>query len=183
MKLARPALPAWVARLKPRERRLALGAGIVILSWGVVSFLLQPLWSRMDALKSEVESQTEKLDALNALIARQHTVAQAYERVAAYLQPAEGGDHAGLLNDLEILARQAELHLNLKPRPGKRDAHGERVEVEVDVEGPQARVLAFLDELLRLPRLVSVERLRLASVPAKNDIVRANLVLHHLILR
>ncbi len=183
MRLPTLAISSWLTRLAPRERRLALSAGILIVSWGVVSFLLQPLWSRGEELKSEAASQTEKLDALNALIAQQQTVAHAYEQVAAYLQPTEAGTQAGLLSELESLSRQADLRLNLKPRPGKRDAHGERLEIEVDVEGPQAKVLSFLDEVLTMPRLVSVERLRLASVPAKTDTVRANLILQHITLR
>lgn len=177
------ALPGWMARLQPRERRLALGAGIVMVSWAMVSWLLQPLWNQADALRGEVESQTEKLDALSQLLAQRPAVTQAYDRIAAYVQPPDGGAQAMLLTELESLSRQSDVRLNLKPRPAQRDAHTERLEIEVDIEGSQASVLGFLDNVLKMPRLVSVDRLRVSSVPARANLVRANVVLQHITLR
>jgi len=52
--------------------------------------------------------------------------------------------------------------------------------VELDAEGNQPQTLAFLDALLRLPKLLTVERVRISAAPAKPDVLRANVVLQQL---
>ena len=170
--------------LRPRERRLALIAGVVTGSWLLVSLLVQPLWDRAKALRLQVETQTEKLEALGRLLAQAPAVDREYQTVAPYLE-VEGDDQAqsAFLNELERLSRRSNLQLNLKPRPLKREGRMGRFEVELDVEGSQADLLAFLDTLLRMPKLIAIDRLRLSSVPTKPDVLRANLVVQKLILR
>ena len=56
----------------------------------------------------------------------------------------------------------------------------DRFEVELDVEGPQQGVLSFLDSILAMPKLIEIERLRIAIVPTKEQLLRANLVIQKL---
>ena len=57
-----------------------------------------------------------------------------------------------------------------------------RFEVELDVDGSQQELMTFLDALLRMPKLIAVERIRISSVPAKADLLCANLVIQKLTL-
>ena len=169
---------------RPRERRLALIAGVVIGCWLLVSWIVQPLWDRARDLRVRVESQTEKLEAINRLLAKASIIEHEHQQVAGYLTREEGREAQGaFLNELEALARTSGLQLNLKPRPVKPEERFSRFEVELDVEGSQERLLAFLDGLLNLPKLLVIDRLRLASVPAKEHALRANLVIQKLTLR
>ncbi|MBI2496256.1 MAG: type 4a pilus biogenesis protein PilO [Candidatus Omnitrophica bacterium] len=167
-----------------RERRLALLAAILIGCWGLVSWMVQPLWDHLHELRRSAETRAEKLQALNRLVTQMPSIERDYERYAIYLEPTGEGQAPGsLLDELEALARRSNVQLNLKPRPGSQQDRVSRFEVELDVEGAQQSLLAFLDELLRLPRLIAVERLHLATAPAKPDALRANLVLQALTLR
>jgi hypothetical protein len=47
----------------------------------------------------------------------------------------------------------------------------------LDVEGPQQNLLAFLDALLAMPRLITIERLRLSTFASKERLLRANLII------
>jgi len=170
--------------LRPRERRLALIAAMVLLSWSVVSWIVQPLWDRVRELQLHVDTQLAKLEAVNRLLAQEPSVARRHEALTGYLH-AENGDHAesSLLRELEALSRQSHLTLNLKPHPLKSGEHASRLDVELDVEGSQEKLLAFLDALLGLPRLIAIERLRISSIPTREQQLRATLLIQQLTIR
>ena len=165
-----------------RERRLALMAGSLIGCWILVSWVVQPLWDRLRDLRLRVTTHEEKLSSLYHLLANASTIEGRYRAYAPYLQSgADERSHAAFLGELETLARQADVQLNLKPRPPKSAGDMSRFEIELDAEGAQADLLTFVDRLLQLPQLVSIERLRIAVVPAKPDVLKASLLLHKLI--
>ena len=171
-------------RLQPRERRLALIAAVLIGSWMCLSWIMQPLWERVRELRLRVTTHTGKLAALNRLVERAPSIEREYQGVAAYLD-TNGDEQAQgtFLSELEGLSRDAGVHLNLKPRPVKEEERLSRLEVELDVEGPQPNLMQFLDALLRMPKLIAVDRLRIATIPGKDGILRANLVIQKLTLR
>ena len=167
--------------LRPQELRLAFIAGGVIGCWAAVSWLVQPLWGRLRDLRGHVQAQSERLDALTHMLVESQGAHARLESFAEYLQAEDDEQAQGVfLSALEALSRQAELQLNLKPRPGKRDGRVSRFEVEVDVEGSQQHVMAFLDALFQMPKAISFDRLRISAVPAKDDLLRANLVIQKL---
>lgn len=167
--------------MKPRERRLALIAGVLIGCWLIVSVLIQPLWERTRELGEHVQTHAEKLAGLQEILRREAAIERRYTRAATYLSAAEAEeDHRALLKELEALSRGAELKLSLKPRQARRDERLVRTEIELDVEGSQANLLAFLDQLLRMPKLLVIERLRLSVIPTRTDTLRANLVVQAL---
>ena len=169
------------AGLRPRERRLAMAAGLVIGCWALVSWMVQPLWDRATDTRRYVGTQTEKLAALGHFLAQSPSVERGYAAVAGYLQAGDAAQlQSAFLNELESLARQSNIQLGLTPRPVKRQERVSRFDVELDAEGSQQNLLVFVDALLRMPRLVAVERLRLTGVPLKPDLVRATVVLQHL---
>ena len=167
-----------------RERRLALIALALILCWGAVSWVLEPQWERVRDLRVQVASRTERFEALSRLSQRSASVERAYQQVSGLVSGGGEGAQESFLSDLETLCRDSGLQQpKLKPRPVKQDAQVTRFEVELDLEGPQASLLAFLDALFRMPRLIAIERLRLASVPTSAQVLRANLVVQHLVLQ
>lgn len=169
--------------LRSNELRLALFAAGLVVSWAVLSFVVQPLIERHRDLQLQVTTQQEKLNALAQLMQQAPAVDKRYQSIAAYL-PSSDEDQAqhDLLNELEALSRQANLRLNMKPRQAKTQERTGRFEVELDVEGSQQSVLSFLDAVFAMPRLVTVERLRIASIPTKEQLLRANIVIQRLSL-
>jgi len=168
---------------RPRERRLTFIAVMALLSLAVVSWVVQPLWDHVRELKLHVDTQLEKLEAVNRLLVQESSVARRHQALAARLQVDQADQTEGsLLNELETLSRQSNLTLNLKPHPVK-SGQVSRLEVELDVEGPQEKLLTFLDALLSLPRLVAIDRLRISSIPTKEQQLRANLLIQQLTIR
>lgn len=169
--------------LRPQERRLALIAVVLVGCWAFVSWLVQPLWERVRDQRLHLTTQAQKFDSLSELLADASAAGSEEAAVLAYLKPQGSGQAEGaFLNELEALSRDANIELNLKPRPVKQENRISRFEVELDVEGSQQQVMTFLDALLQSPELIAFERLRLSTVPAKS-VLRANLVIQHLTLR
>lgn len=163
--------------LRPRERRLALLAAVIIGFWLVVTWLVQPLWEHVSDLRLQVESKTEKLDALRQLLQQAAAIDQEYQALSPYLAAGEA-DVAprAFLDALEALSRQTGVDLSLKPRAERTDGSTSRFDVELDVEGRQEGLLGFLDALFGMPRLMAVQRLRVSASPGKEQLLRANIV-------
>ena len=167
--------------LQPRERRLALIAAVLIGCWILLGGLLQPLWERVRALHSTVETQHQKLEGVSRLLDRAPAIERRFQAAAGYLE--RGDDEQAqsmLLNELESLSRNTGVRLNLKPRPVSPEGRASRFEVELDAEGSQANLLGFLDALFRMPKLLTIERMRISTVPVKPDVLRATVVLQKL---
>lgn len=170
--------------LRPRERRLLLCAAVILGCWAFLSWVVQPLWDRMRDLHLHVETHSEKLESLNQLLTQAPTIVRERHQLALYLETEPDEQiRRGFLNELESLSRQSNVQLNLKPRPIKEAERATRFEVEVDVEGRQEHLMTFLDGLFAMPRLMSIERLRISGIPSKPEVLRANLVIQRLILR
>ena len=177
-------MTARLRALRPRERRLALAAAVLIGCWALVSWLVQPLWERARDLEVHVAAKSGKLEALTRLLAESSAVGKRYAQLAAAFK--EGIDEQAqpsFLEELEALSRTAGVQLNLKPKPPARDVHTDSVEIELDVEGSQQNLMAFLDGVLHLPRLIVIDRVRIATAPINPNLLRANLVIRQLLLR
>ena len=169
--------------LRPRERRLALVASVLIGCWGLLSWVVQPLWEHLRTMRLQVEAQSQKLDALSRVLARAPSVEQEYHAVAAFLETGDQEQAQGeFLSALEDLSRASSVQLNLKPKPLKSGDRLSRFEIELDVEGAQQNLMGFLDALMRMPKLISVDRVRISGVPGKPEMLRANLLIQKLTL-
>ena len=166
--------------LRPRERRLALIAGVLIGCWGLISGVVYPLWEQGRQLRVRVQSQSERLRSISRLLASSATIERIYQQAAPYLELRDGEQvQRACLAELETLSRQSGMKLNLKPHPLRREERTSRFDVEVDVEGSQQDLLTFLDSLLQLPRLMTIDRVRIATVPARESVLRANLAIQY----
>ena len=151
---------------------------VLVSCWVLVSWLVQPLWDLTRDLRLHVETQTEKFQAFSHLLAQGPSIDREYQDLAVYLETEDDEQaHSSFLNELEQLSQASQLRMNLKPRPVKREERLSRFEVELDVEGSQQNLMTFLDALFGMPKLIAIERLRISSVPTKEDLLRANLVL------
>ena len=167
---------------KPREKRMLFSALILAGCWAAMTWVIDPLWSRHEAVQSEVELRTEKLNALSRIIERSSAIERRYNAIAPYLSNFSDLDSESektLLEALEVLSRQLTLPLNLKPRPSPRK-DAKTFDVEVDLEGTQAQIFSFLDRVLSMPQLATVSRLSISAVPMKQGLLRANLIVQQI---
>lgn len=173
-------LPSWSAR----ERRLGLVVAGLVGIWIIGSWVVQPLWNQVLELHGQATTSQAKLVRLRELARRAPAIEQAYQRYADRLSaepPQLLQQH--LLDELERIARDAAVQINLKPRPIGEEGQVERVGVEVDVDAPQAALWVFLDRLFATASLIDVERLRISTTASKDAPLRATLVVNRIIVR
>ena len=169
--------------LKPRERRLALVAGALFSCWMLVIWGVDPLWHRVGDLRQQIDRQTNLARELKSLLDEGPGVESHYQQLGRFFEsPGADAGRSLLLDELEGLARTAGVQMNLKPLAPKQEQKFTRLPVEVDAEGGQAELLEFLDAVFRLPRLITVDRLRLSATPGKEERLRANLVIQQLVV-
>lgn len=169
--------------LSARERRLTLIAAMLIGAWAAVSWVVEPLWFRARQAEQHVEIQTRKFQQFGDLFAERDAIEQQYQAIVPYLGGGNAQAPAGFLGELEVLAKRADVQVDLKPKPVKQQGDLSRLGVELQLQATQAQLFAFLDALLTMPRLIEVERLQISSAPGQADILRAYLVIEQVTLR
>ena len=170
-------------RFSPREQQLVITVTVLIGVWFTFSGIVEPLWERSQRLAQQVEAETSKLEKLSGLLAKRDTVERSYAEIAAFLTQVSDGDASILfLGELEVLARHANVQIDLKPKPIKYNDELRRVGVELNLEASQERVFAFLDALFSMPTLLDIQRLHISSAPGKQNVLRAHLIIQKVAL-
>ena len=171
-------------RWSAREQLLAVGAAGVITVWFIVSWVAGPLVGKVQYIRETSALAREKFARLTELAQQGADIERRYAGYAAF-RSRESAEalQRGLLGDLETLASQSGVQLNLKPRPLHQDERSMRLSVEVDADGSQDALLKFLDQLFSAPNLLQLDRLRLTASLAGDRPLRANLLLTQIIFR
>ena len=171
-------------RWSGREQLLAFGAGGVILVWLIVSWIAGPLVGKVQQVRETSALAQEKYARLAELAGQGADIEGRYAGYAAF-RSGESAEslQRKLLGDLETLASQTGVQLNLKPRPMHQDDRSLRLSVEVDADGSQDALLQFLDQLFSAPGLLQIDRVRLTASLAGDRPLRANLLLTQLVFR
>ena len=172
-----------LSKLSPQERRLIFIAGIIFLFWMLLLHVVDPLWHRLGGVKQDIDHNLQVAQELKSLLQEGPTIEEQYQTVGSYLSPSTETSRSLWLEQLEALAQTHHVQLNLKPLPPKQEARISRFPLEMDAEGEQRNLLAFLDAILGMPQLIVIDRLRLSAVPTKESRLRANLVLQQLVLK
>ena len=172
--------PNWSAR----ERRLAVVVAMLISVWAAAVWIAQPLWNRFTDVYQQAAVSRTKLMRLRELARRAPAIEQTYQRYVDRLSTEPPALlQRQLLNELEQLAREASVQINLKPRPVGEDGQVDRLQVELDVDAPQAALLAFLDTLFSSASLIDVERLRISTTASKEYPLRATMLVNRAVVR
>ena len=172
-----------ITRLSTRERQLAVAAAAVIGCWAAVAWLVLPLWDRAQRLGEQAANARRRLEAMQRLITREGDVARRDASYAAFHAASTGAPTApSLLDALEEWARADGVQISLKPRPVRREGEVTRAAVEVDIEGGQDALLAFLRRILSQPALIELDRLKITMTAAAERPLRASLLVTQMTL-
>ena len=171
--------------LQPRERKLAVVAAVVIVTWAVVSWIGLPLWDRFHVLQQQAAISEKKLARLRELVLRKPSIERQYQASTTFWSDESDEVLQGaFLDELEQMAGEGHLQISVKPRPIQREGRVSRFGVEVEVDGTQEALFGFLNRLLTSPNLVEVSRLRISTTVSKDSPLRGSLlvskvVFHH----
>jgi hypothetical protein len=165
-----------------RERILAIAAGLVIGGFVIAFWIVQPLAGRVSAGRDTVEAQQTRLDSVKRLLGQAQHIEAAHTALSAFLiRDAQGFSTHAFLDRLEVLSSHYALQMNLKPRGMRVEDKVQFFEVELEIQGRQDAVLGFVDELMGLEALLTVERLRVANAPTREHLLKGSLLLRQII--
>ena len=158
--------------LTDRERLMALAAVLVLGSAVIAARVLGPMWDRAQRLQAQVTRMSSQLQAAQRVshaggVGSEAAALIQQERLA--LQDPQ--PQLRLFEELDVLARQSGVRLDLRP------SASEGLGVQAALEGGQAQVLAFLDAILGMRRLISIEQARLTGGGGAAGSVRMELAL------
>ncbi len=168
--------------LRSRERKLVLGAGVLILFWIVISWITLPLWDRYRMLQEQARVAEKKTQKLQGLVRRKPVIEQQHQTYAAYWS-GEGDEtiQGVFLDELEQLAQASHLQMSVKPRPVQRQGTMSRFGVEIELDGTQDTLLGFIHQVLTSPQLLELARLRISTTVSKDAPLRGSLVINKIV--
>ena len=163
MKLALPRIPSF-DQLKPRERLLAVGSGLVLLLVMMDRLVLNPWLRQGQVIRQETQRMERTLQHYSQLLARKDRIAAQLDAYRPYLRPVLGDElqTASLIKELEDLAQRSHLTLgDVKPLAVEANPLLKRYPLDVQFECTLEEWVDFV--------------IRVESSPSPFQIVRATL--------
>jgi len=157
-----PSLP----HLQPRERLLALGSGLILLTLLLDRGVINPWLRHARHVREETRRLEEVLQRQNHLLARRERVFSELARYQRYLQPAVADDlqMAALLKEIEQLAGEARLSVTeIKPLDVETDETSKRYVLEVRFACTLEDWITFVHRLETSPSLYTIVRAGLSK--------------------
>lgn len=165
-------------QLKPRERLLALGSGIVLAMLLLDRFVLHPWLRHAQTVRAEIRQLEDTLQTQHRLIEREERVLAELARHQRYLQPAVADDleMAALLKELAELAREQGVVVGeIKPLTTETDESAKRYALEVRFQCTLEQWLAFVHAIESSPSLYEIVRAGLGRQEEAQDLLEGYL--------
>ncbi len=168
----------------PRPQKIVLGVfGLVIIGVAAYFLLLSPLETKVSQLRVHVASLQSELVTSRAIVAdlaRYRREAQELEAKIAALKerlPSER-EMPTLYRSLHDAGTQAGLGVSLfQPRDAQIKDYYVEIPITLTAEGSYHEVGEFFERVAKLPRVVAVKEMKLASANRPRVTVRAELTL------
>ena len=156
-KLKLPSLP----KLKPRERLLATGSGVVLLMLLLDRLVLNPWLNHARTVRKEIQTMEQALNHYGRLLARKQYVLAQHERYQRYLRSPLPDElqMAVLLKEIEGLAEKSQIQLaEVKPLAPEGAGENRRYSLDVTFDCTLEQWVNFLIELESSPSLFPSSR-------------------------
>ncbi len=150
-----------IPELKPRERLLAIGAGLVVMVVLMDRLVLAPWVRHVQIVRREIRTMETALRSNQQLLARKDRVTSDLARYQRYLHPPIADDlqTAALLKEVEATASESHVSVGeITPLPVESDEAGTRYGFEVKFECTPEAWVEFLYRIEASPSLFEVAR-------------------------
>ena len=165
-------------QLKPRERLLAVGSGIVLSLVALDRLVLNPWARHAQTVRQDIQRLEASVQTHARLIERRDHVFNELARHQRYLQPAVADDlqMAALLKELEEIAtRSGVLVAEIKPLTTEQAEFSKRYALEVRFQATLEQWVAFVFNIEMSPSLYGVVRAGLSVQPEHPDQLEGSL--------
>ena len=180
------ALPAFFDPIinAPRWQKLALGGfGLLILGAGSYFLVLSPLEIRVNGLRAQratVQRELTEARAAAADLARtRREIAELQTRLDTMKERLPGDkDIPPLFRTLTDAAYQSGLQVSLfQPKEGRIHDYYVEIPITLAAEGGYHQLGEFFERVANIPRVVTVQEMKMAGLPKSRNPLRADLVL------
>jgi Tfp pilus assembly protein PilO len=172
--IALPKLPV----LKPRERLLAAGSGLVLLVVVLDRLVLNPWLRHSQTIRRETRRMEQALQHNDRLLTRRNVIAAQLRTYKRYLHPpvADELQMAVLLKEIEGLAERSQIQLGeIKPLAAESDEFSKKFSLDVQFECTLEEWVDFITQLESSPSLFQIVRASLSSQEETPDRLKASL--------
>ena len=153
-------------QLRPRERLLAVGCGVVLTIVILDRLVLSPWLRHAKTVRQEIHKMERTLQSYQRLLVRKESVLQELARYQRYLQPPIADDlqMAALLKEIQELAGQSHVDIGeIKPLSVEADAVAKRYALEVRFQCTLEQWVDFVFRIETSPSLYEVMRASLST--------------------
>ncbi|MFH7320114.1 type 4a pilus biogenesis protein PilO [Desulfurivibrio sp. D14AmB] len=162
-------LETWTARLTKVHKLLILAAVWAVPAAAFILLVFMPKTEEMGQLRDRISRLNNEISGLRTVAAQldQHKAKMAeveeHLRIASLLLPEER-EIPHLLTNISNLGTDAGLDFILfRPQAEVRKEFYAEIPVDISVRGPYHQVGNFLDQISKLPRVVTVSNLNMGS--------------------
>jgi len=169
-----------ISQLSKRERILFYVTVGIIISAGLINFVISPINRKWRRLNSQLSSLNAKFLRYTKILSLEKDIEAKYKAYADYLK-VKGSNEEALalvLQDIERLARNSGVLLtNIIPSGVEKKDFYNKFEVRMDIEADISSLVKFLYELQKSKHLFRIVRLNITTKSGSEDTLRSSLQL------
>ena len=169
-----PALP----ELKPRERLLAVGSGVILLLVLMDRLVLNPWIEHTERIREEIQAMEESLQYQGLLLSRKGQVMKQLAAYQRYLRPVPADElqMAALLGEVEDMAEESQVTLGeIKPLAVEVGPSILRYPLDIQFECTLEEWVDLVSKIEASPSLYQVERAGLSAQEGVPDRLKGSL--------
>lgn len=168
------------SQLSKRERMLFILTVSVIISSGLINFIITPLNKKWRRLNNQIKNLNEKFSRYSKILSLEKEIEEKYKAYAEHLKVRTSNEEAlaSVLQEIEKFARSSGVTItNIVPSGLEIKDFYHKFEVRMDIESNISSLVRFLYELQKSKHLFRIIRLNITTKSGTEDILRSSIQL------
>ncbi|MCK9555402.1 type 4a pilus biogenesis protein PilO [bacterium] len=169
-----------LSKMSKRERITGVIAVLVLLFFGVNTYVVKPLLNKMDDLDQKILMVEKKLRKAYGILFRENTIAKEYEEKLQFVKQDQNEEEeiAAFLSAIETIASSSNIFLSdIKPGNVEKTKNYRIYSAEIEIESEISYIVDFMYQLERLPQLIKIKSFTFSPKDKNSNELKGNLTM------
>lgn len=171
--------------MSKREKIIGVIAVLVMLFFGVSTYVARPMLDKMDDLDQRILVAEKKLHKAYQILFRENTITKEYEENLQFVKQDQNEEEeiAAFLSEIENIASSSNVSLSdIKPGNVEKAKNYRIYSAEIEIESEISYIVDFMYQIERLPQLIRIKSFTFSPKDKNSKELKGNLTMALLLI-